>query len=133
MQNVNARAEAKAQQEMEAKLTQKQELKFALWQTPKDLTRGEKVKRKDLVRVMLPESDANLLGVGRDVELNIVQDTRVNDIIPAGSYIFPDMLTNPGQQGYIDLLATEGKILYPLPISTTNLINNYIRPGDVSI
>ncbi|WP_261815601.1 Flp pilus assembly protein CpaB [Vibrio gallicus] len=131
MQNVNARAEAKAQQQVQAQVEEKKEVKYVLWRAKQDIARGEVVTKNSLERVILPEEDANALGVNADVDVALVQDSRANHAIPAGEYVFAEMFTAPHQAGYLDLLASEGKILYPLPISTFNLINNYIRPGDM--
>lgn len=131
MQNVNARAEANAKKQVEAQAEERREVKYVLWKTKEDIKRGEPVTKNKLERVILPEAEANALGVNRDVELALVEDSRANHDIDGGTYFFSEMFTNPDQAGYLDLLASEGKILYPLPISTINLINNYIRPGDL--
>ncbi|MPW35374.1 RcpC/CpaB family pilus assembly protein [Vibrio sp. B1Z05] len=131
MQNVNARAEASAKKEALEKVEEKKEIKFVLWRNKQELTRGEIIPPNGVERVVLPEAEANSLGVNRDVELHLVKDSRANQPITSGAYVFPEMLTAPDQPGYLDLLASEGMILYPLPISTINLINNYIRPGDM--
>lgn len=131
MQNVNARAQAKAEEQMRAQSEEQREIKYVLWRTKAPIERGAVVTKNDLERVILPEEEANAVGVHHDIELSMVKDTRANHVIEGGSYVFPESFTHPGQPGYIDLLATEGKILYPLPISTINLINNYIRPGDL--
>lgn len=131
MQNVNARAQAKAEEQMRAQSEEQRTIKYVLWRTKTPIERGDVVNKNDLERVILPEDEANAAGVHHDIELAIEKDTRANHLIEQGSFVFPENFTSPGQPGYIDLLATEGKILYPLPISTINLINNYIRPGDL--
>ncbi|MEZ9510747.1 RcpC/CpaB family pilus assembly protein [Vibrio breoganii] len=131
MQNVNARAEANAKKQVQAQVEEKKEVKFVLWRSKQELSRGEVVTNNKLERVVLPELEANALGVNSDVNVGLVQDSRANHNIPAGEYVFPEMFTSPDKAGYLDLLASEGTILYPLPISTINLINNYIRPGDM--
>ncbi|GAD88335.1 hypothetical protein VHA01S_004_01080 [Vibrio halioticoli NBRC 102217] len=131
MQNVNARAEASAKKEALEKVEGKKEIKFVLWRSKQEFTRGEIISTNGLERVILPEAEANTLGVNRDVKLDLVKDSRTNQLIAKGAYVFPEMFTAPDQPGYLDLLASEGMILYPLPISTINLINNYIRPGDM--
>ncbi|WP_241901909.1 RcpC/CpaB family pilus assembly protein [Vibrio breoganii] len=131
MQNVNARAEANAKKQVQAQVEEKKEVKFVLWRSKQELSRGEVVTNNKLERVVLPELEANALGVNSDVNVGLVQDSRANHNIPAGEYVFPEMFTSPDKAGYLDLLASEGAILYPLPISTINLINNYIRPGDM--
>ncbi|MEZ8989083.1 Flp pilus assembly protein CpaB [Vibrio breoganii] len=131
MQNVNARAEANAKKQVQAQVEEKKEIKFVLWRSKQELSRGEVATNNKLERVVLPELEANALGVNSDVDVGLVQDSRANHNIPAGEYVFPEMFTSPDKAGYLDLLASEGAILYPLPISTINLINNYIRPGDM--
>ncbi|GEA49586.1 hypothetical protein VIN01S_03900 [Vibrio inusitatus NBRC 102082] len=131
MQNVNARAETNAKKQVQAQVEEKKEIKFVLWRSKSELSRGEVVTNNKLERAVLPELEANALGVNSDINISLVEDSRANHNIPAGEYVFPEMFTSPEQAGYLDLLASEGKILYPLPISTMNLINNYIRPGDM--
>ncbi|MEZ9418963.1 Flp pilus assembly protein CpaB [Vibrio breoganii] len=131
MQNVNARAEANAKKQAQAQVEEKKEVKFVLWRSKHDLARGEVVTKNKLERIVLPELEANEFGVNSDIDVGLVQDSRANHNIPAGTYVFPEQFTAPNQAGYLDLLASEGNILYPLPISTINLINNYIRPGDL--
>ncbi|CAM2792679.1 RcpC/CpaB family pilus assembly protein [Vibrio rarus] len=130
MQNVNARAEANAKKQVQAQIEEKKEIKYVLWRTKHVIERGDVVTTNQLERVVLPEHEANTLGVNSDVDLGLVQDSRAKQKIPTGQYVFPETFIAPEQAGYLDLLASEGMILYPLPISTINLINNYIRPGD---
>ncbi|CAM4120311.1 RcpC/CpaB family pilus assembly protein [Vibrio neonatus] len=130
-QNVNSRAEAQAKRQAQTQVVEKKEIKFAVWRSKEQIMRGRVVSENQLDRIILSEKEANAIGVNRDVELKLEQDSRANNLIEKGEYVFPEMFTAPDKPGYLDLLASEGMILYPLPISTINLINNYIRPGDM--
>ncbi|GAM73381.1 flp pilus assembly protein rcpC/cpaB [Vibrio ishigakensis] len=97
---------------MRAQSEEQRTIKYVLWRTKTPIERGDVVNKNDLERVILPEDEANAAGVHHDIELAIEKDTRANHLIEQGSFVFPENFTSPGQPGYIDLLATEGKILY---------------------
>ncbi|OBT15844.1 Flp pilus assembly protein CpaB [Vibrio sp. UCD-FRSSP16_10] len=129
-QNVNARAQNKVHKEYESQKEQIKEVSFVLWKAKKELERGEKVTKTDFVRIVVPQEQALSLGVDGDVLLPLESDALINRKIDKGEWVYSEFISNPNDSGYLDLLASEGMILYPLPISTINLINNYIRPGD---
>ncbi|MGR5299057.1 Flp pilus assembly protein CpaB [Vibrio mediterranei] len=106
------------------------EKKFVVWRSKRNIKRGEVVTKSDLERTILQQQDANKLGINDDVTIELPDNTRASQTINAGQYVFNEMFLAPDQAGYLDLIASKGKILYPLTIYTTNLIDNYISPGD---
>ncbi|GEA60667.1 Flp pilus assembly protein CpaB [Vibrio comitans] len=128
--NVSARTEDNEQQKQDAYVSESVERQLVLWKANRHIERGQQVTKGDFNRIEVNESDAHKIAVFSDVQLLIESDTLANKTIAKDEWVFANFLTNPDDGGYLDLLASEGMILYPLPISTSNLINNYIRSGD---
>ncbi|MFD2176223.1 Flp pilus assembly protein CpaB [Veronia pacifica] len=103
---------------------------FSLWKTTKNIHKGSKVTDAELVRVTLPEDEALALGISHDVELNRDSTTLFRGDIPEGKWVFPEMLATKGSPGYLHLITDTDMTLYPLSVSTRNLITDYIQPGD---
>ncbi|WP_417347710.1 Flp pilus assembly protein CpaB [Ferrimonas sp.] len=101
-----------------------------LWQATDSVAMGDKLNASHLKRVTLPQAEAAQLGASDNVDLGLLPATLAARDILAGEWVFPEQLSQPGQPGYLDLLITEGMVLYPLTISATNLVDNYIHPGD---
>ncbi|BDY04212.1 Flp pilus assembly protein CpaB [Ferrimonas sp. YFM] len=101
-----------------------------LWQASSAIAEGEAVSGSILTRVTLTQEEAAQLGANEDISLTLTPATLAARNIDDGEWVFPEQLSQPGQPGYLDLLTTEGMVLYPLTISATNLVDNYIHPGD---
>ncbi|MCL1145370.1 RcpC/CpaB family pilus assembly protein [Shewanella marinintestina] len=103
---------------------------LTLWQLKAAMKEGSRLSFADLKRVQLNKDDALTIGVKADVELQIDPRTVLNSPVKAGQYLLPELLSNPGDPGYLNLITRDGMTLYPLSVATRNLIENYIIPGD---
>lgn len=126
---ISSRAQANAELKVAIEAPE-QEKMITAWRAKQNIKRGDYITKALFMRVPMAESDAMQLGISGDVTLNIQNDTLANQDIKQSTWVLPEHMSNPEDAGYLDLLATEGMILYPITISTKNLINNYIRPGD---
>lgn len=102
-----------------------------VWKARKEINRGDKVSKEDFERVLLEESKAHVIGFSQDEEIPLTFDSLANRDVNKGDWVMPEFISNYRDAGYLDLLATEGMVLFPLTISTKNLIKNYIRPGQL--
>jgi pilus assembly protein CpaB len=108
----------------------KEERYVTLWRAKQPLVKGEPLTNAMVQREQLPLSEALTLGVKQDVTLDFQPSTLMNAAINAGELVFVERQTRKDQPGYLDLLIIEGMTLYPLTISSKNLISGYINPGD---
>lgn len=103
---------------------------LTLWRANQNVQKGHPLTASDLTREQVPFDDALKLGVKEDVVLNFDPSTLLNTDIKKGQWVYPEYQTQKNQPGYIDLLVSDGMTLYPLQVTTKNLINDFIRPGD---
>lgn len=110
-------------------VVEKSEEHVGVWIATQALKKGHAVNAQDVVKQQLPLSEALKLGVREDTQISFSPSILLNRNLRSGDLVFPEYQVSPGKPGYIDLLVTEGKTLYPLKVSDKNLINDYIRPG----
>ncbi|MCG9658676.1 hypothetical protein VME0621_03945 [Vibrio mediterranei] len=101
-----------------------------VWRSTEPISRGEPIDTTKVKREQLLLTAALDEGIRSDVELDFDPTTLFNSPVSAGQLILPEMLTKKDAPGYIDLLVTEGMTLYPLVVSSKNLISDFIRPGE---
>lgn len=101
----------------------------AVWITTKTFEKGDEITSDGLVKQQLPLNEALSLGIREDTTIKFSSSVLLNRGLDKGEIVLPDYLVAPEQPGYIDLLVSEGMTLYPLKVSSRNLINDYIRPG----
>jgi len=103
---------------------------ITLWRAKQPLIKGENLTAGMLQREQVLLSDALALGIKQDVALDFQSSTLMNTPVKTGELVFVEYQTNKEQPGYLDLLIVDGMTLYPLTISSKNLISGYIKPGD---
>lgn len=106
------------------------EQQFTVWQLEQEAYRGDYTKELPLKRVVLKASEAHAHGINSDVLPELLNTTILRHDKPASSYLYPHDVVQVGDEDYIDFLITPGKAVYPLTISSANLIDGFIRPGD---
>lgn len=103
---------------------------ITLWRAREHVPKGKPLTADAVSREQVPLEQAVQLGVKEDVQLDFDPATLVNTVLEPGQLVFPEHQTRQDQPGYIDLLVRDGMTLYPLQVTTKNLINDFIRPGD---
>ncbi|MGF1727921.1 Flp pilus assembly protein CpaB [Photobacterium nomapromontoriensis] len=101
-----------------------------LWRANTELAKGTPLTPARVTREQVEMGSALKLGFNEDVELDFTPTVLLNTSIKQGEWIWSEFQTRPEQPGYIDLLISEGMTLYPLQVTTRNLIANFIHPGD---
>ncbi|MGF1724406.1 Flp pilus assembly protein CpaB [Photobacterium nomapromontoriensis] len=103
---------------------------ITLWRAKEDLNRGSPITTSQLNREQIVFEDAIELGFKDDVKLDFESSTLLNSSIAKGDFVYPEQQTSKSQPGYLALLITEGMTLYPLQVTSKNIINDFISPGD---
>jgi len=107
----------------------KKERHVAVWVTTTAYEKGRAITAEGVVKQQLPLSEALTFGVREDIKISFSPSVLLNRHLDVGDVVLPEYQVTSEQPGYVDLLVTEGMTLYPLEISSKNLINDYIRPG----
>lgn len=102
---------------------------ITVWLANEGVVKGQPLATSMVTKTQMPLSQTLELGIKQDVELDFNPSTLTNRDIVRGEAIMSEYQTKKDAPGYVDLLITEGKTLYPLVVSEKNLINDYIRPG----
>ncbi|NQZ51289.1 MAG: pilus assembly protein CpaB [Moritella sp.] len=108
----------------------KEERYVTFWRAKQSLIKGESLVVSMVQREQVLLSEALALGIKQDVTLDFQPSTLMNTQVNAGELVFVEYQTGKEQAGYLDLLIIDGMTLYPLTISSKNLISGYIKPGD---
>ncbi|MCG9543714.1 Flp pilus assembly protein CpaB [Vibrio sp. Isolate33] len=101
----------------------------AVWSLNRSLSRGEPISTSDVTKQQLVLKDALSYGIKEDTVIDFSPSTLLNRDLNKGEIILPEYQTPQGGAGYIDLLISEDMTIYPLQVSATNLVEDYIRPG----
>lgn len=101
----------------------------AVWSVNRPLHRGEPVSTSDVIKQQLVLEEALSYGIKQDSEIDFSPSTLLNRDLSEGDIILSEYQTSQGNAGYIDLLISEDMTIYPLQVSATNLVDDYIRPG----
>lgn len=101
----------------------------AVWSLNRSLARGEPVSTADVTKQQLVLEEALFYGIKQDTIIDFSPSTLLNRDLSKGEIILPEYQTPQGGAGYIDLLISEDMTIYPLQVSATNLVDDYIRPG----
>ncbi|MEZ9578404.1 MULTISPECIES: pilus assembly protein CpaB [unclassified Vibrio] len=100
-----------------------------VWRANIQLVKGKPIDASLVKREQILKSLAIGEGIKADVNLDFSPATLLNRNLSQGDLVLPEYQNKKGSPGYIDLLISEGKEPYPLLVSSTNLILDYIRPG----
>lgn len=101
----------------------------AVWSLNRSLFRGQPISTSDVTKQQLALQDALAYGIKQDTVIDFSPSTLLNRDLSKGEIILPEYQTPQGGAGYIDLLISEDMTIYPLQVSATNLVDDYIRPG----
>ncbi|CAH0529692.1 RcpC/CpaB family pilus assembly protein [Vibrio hippocampi] len=102
---------------------------ITVWQLNQNVKKGQVLNIDMVEKRQLPLNQALELGEKKDIVLDFDPSTLINISLDKGRYMLPEYQTKKSQPGYVDLLVTEGMTLYPLQVTTSNLVKDYIRPG----
>ncbi|WP_045495453.1 Flp pilus assembly protein CpaB [Vibrio hyugaensis] len=100
-----------------------------VWRAATDLERGIPIDVNNVKREQLQLNIALEEGISSDIKLDFSPSTLLNKSIKQGQLVLPEYQVNETDPRYIDLLITEGMEPYSLLVSTSNLVQGYIRPG----
>lgn len=109
---------------------EKETVYVTFWRAKQPIMKGEHLTVSMLQREQVLLSDALNFGIKQDITLDFEPSTLMNTQVNAGELVFIEQQTRQDQAGYLDLLIIDGMTLYPLTISSKNLISGYIKPGD---
>lgn len=111
------------------KLVLEKEEYVTVWKSKYRLEVGDSVTPGILQKLEIPLTEALEFGIKKDIKLDFSPTTLLNTEVSSNQVVLPEYQVKPGTPGYIDLLVTKGMALYPLKLSNSQLINDYIRPG----
>lgn len=106
------------------------ETKIRLWRAKRALEKGEVFELAMVESVVLDIEEANAAGFTDDVLLNERVGGRLNQAVDEGAWVDQWHITQAGEKGFLSLITTPGKTLYPLNVSTRNQVKDYLNAGD---
>ncbi|WP_026957754.1 RcpC/CpaB family pilus assembly protein [Aliagarivorans taiwanensis] len=107
-----------------------EEIKVRLWRAKRGLGKGEVFELAMVEAVVLDREQANEAGFTEDVLLSPRVGGRLNQDIEEGDWVDQWQITQAGEKGFLSLITTPGKTLYPLNVSTRNQVKDYMNAGD---
>ncbi|TDM53545.1 Flp pilus assembly protein CpaB [Aliivibrio fischeri] len=102
-----------------------------VWIAKKDLMFGSPVQRTDLEVQRISQTQADRFGIIHDVKFNFNKKLLVKKDILQGDIVTSDMLLSSGQEGYLNLVISEGKVPFNLEVSNDAILGGAISVGDV--
>jgi len=105
------------------------EKKVRTWRALNDVKRGQRVSRADMVIDMLPESEAHAIGIIGDVELTLRPGAVYSEDTDSGSLVQQFSISNPEDEGFVDLIIGENKVPYPIQVEPNSVVGGLIKSG----
>lgn len=105
------------------------ENKIRIWTTKEALTVGESITHSTLSTTMIPESEANELGIVDDVVINYVPGAVSRLHLEKGEMITADMIATPDQDGYVDFIIEKNRVPYAIEVENTSVVGGVITHG----
>lgn len=93
------------------------------------LNPGDKITLTNLDKQLIPESEANQLGIAEDIPLILINGTVANVTIAPGDVVATEMLTQPDQAGYLDLVTEDNYVPYAVKVDSSAVVGDLISPG----
>jgi pilus assembly protein CpaB len=93
------------------------------------LNPGDQITLANLDKQLLPESEANQFGITEDMLLTLVNGTVANVTIAPGDVVATEMLTQPDQVGYLDLVTEDNYVPYAVKVDSSAVVGGLISPG----
>lgn len=109
--------------------TVEQEKKIKIWFVSRDVQRGAPVKRSDLQIKIIPESEANQLGISEDVDLKFIKGAVYGRSISSDQVIYLEDLIAPQDTGFIELVLKKNRIPFAITIANSDIIGGLINYG----
>ena len=107
----------------------KQENKIKIWFVTHDIQSGERVKRSDLQIKIIPESEANQLGISEDIDLKFVKGAVYSRSITAEQVIYLEDIIAPQDADFIELVLKKNRIPFAITIANSDIIGGLINYG----
>lgn len=105
------------------------ENRIRIWTTKKSLAVGESITHSTLSTTMIPESEANELGIVDDVMINYVPGAVSRLALEKGELVTPDMIATPDQDGYVDFIIEKNRVPYAIEVENTSVVGGVITHG----
>ncbi|MGF1762016.1 Flp pilus assembly protein CpaB [Aliivibrio kagoshimensis] len=107
----------------------KPEKSYKVWFAKRELPIGEKLLRSDLQIKIIPEKEAFSLGITRDVNIEIIKDAVWNTHIDQDTAVTQELLTQPNEDGYVDLIIAENRVPFVIEVNQSSIIGGFISYG----
>ena len=102
-----------------------------VWKSKADLSKGQFVSRDNFYIEEVPKSQALLLGVDKDIQLDFMDGMVIKKNTSADQPIFPELLAFPNQEGYFRFALEEGFMPVPVAVRASAVLGDVIQAGSI--
>lgn len=113
----------------ETQSIEEKETHLTIWRLNKSVTKGQLVERSDFEVVSLQESEANTLGVAKDMSLEFISGSIFAKDMRVGDLAFPESMVAPDQEGYVDLVISDNRVPYAITVQPQSIVGGVITHG----
>ena len=114
-----------------AKVAPPPEETVQVWKSKADLSKGQFVSRDNFYIEEVPKSQALLLGVDKDIQLDFMDGMVIKKNTFADQPIFPELLAFPNQEGYFRFALEEGFMPVPVAVRASAVLGDVIQAGSI--
>ncbi|MEZ8881257.1 Flp pilus assembly protein CpaB [Vibrio lentus] len=111
------------------KIEEKEEVTVLVWTLLDNVKKGQLVKRSQLKLQRIPENEANAKGVVSDIDLDFLPGSVYRQNIIKNSVLFPDLIINPEQDGYVELVISPNRVPYAIKTEAESVVGGIIMQG----
>ena len=102
-----------------------------VWKSKADLSKGQFVSRDNFYIEEVPKSQALLLGVDKDIQLDFMDGMVIKKSTSADQPVFPELLAFPNQEGYFRFALEEGFMPVPVAVRASAVLGDVIQAGSI--
>lgn len=102
---------------------------IVLWQLKHDVVKGQTVTRDDIELKRVKESQANALGVEKDMVLEFESGSIYRQPLRQGDLAFPERIIAPDEEGYVDLVIAPNRVPYTIKVQPELIVGGVITNG----
>ncbi|MBU2934096.1 Flp pilus assembly protein CpaB [Vibrio cyclitrophicus] len=110
-------------------IKEKEEVTVQVWTLLESVTKGQHVERSQLKLQRIPENEANTKGVVSDIDLDFVTGSVYRQNIIENSVVFPELIINPEQDGYVELVIAPNRVPYAIKTEAESVIGGIVTQG----
>lgn len=120
---------SQSEQPESTKVVIEQEPLITIWRLKQAVAKGQSLEREHFELVRLPESEANKLGIEKNMKFDLKLGSVYRQDLEAGDLAFNERIITPQQDGYVDFVIAPNRVPYAVVVQPESIVGGVINHG----